>query len=161
MHTISQKFGFGVAAALSVAIASLAPALASTPPDACAVVSKGDAAKALGTPIVGMKARMMGPSSTCTIHGVGLKSIVVTTYGWSTIPEAQSAFQGIVGQTAMYMHPSIVLHGLGDQAQEIASSIYVRKGTSGYVFNVIDGTVGAGRTAKAIALAKSSIAHMH
>jgi len=63
--------------------------------------------------------------------------------------------------TGTMMHPSLPLHGLGDQAQQIGPNVYVRKGTDAYVFNVIDGSIGQTKADKAIALAKVAISHLH
>ncbi len=161
MSTIAQRLILSVLVALPVVLSSAGPAFAAKPPDACGVVTKDEAAKALGVPIVGMKARLLGASSMCTIKGAGaFKAIAVTTYGWSSVPEAQSAFASILSSTAQMGQPSVALHGLGDQAQQIGTNVYVRKGTAAYVFNVIDGSVGPAHDAKSVALAKSVVKHI-
>ena len=141
---------------------SIAPAAAGTPPDACAIISKADAAKSIGRPIVAMKTSLVGPSSNCTFKGAGaFKDVVITAYRWDSVSEAKSRFDGIVQMTGTMMHPSLPLHGLGDQAQQIGPNVYVRKGTDAYVFNVIDGSIGQTKADKAIALAKVAISHLH
>jgi len=131
---------------------------AASPPNACDVVSKSDAAKALGTSITTMTSRNAGPSSNCTYRTSKIfRSIVITTFRWDSVPQAQSAFHTMVAQTAAMMKPSISLHGLGDEAQRIGPNIYVRKGTAAYVFNLIDGTIGDAKAAHAEALARKAM----
>ena len=141
---------------------SVAAAAAASPPDACAIISKADAAKALGRPIIAMQTHLVGPSSNCTFKGAGaFKDVVITAYRWDSVPDAKSRFDGIVQMTGTMMHPSLPIHGLGDQAQQIGPNVYVRKGTDAYVFNVIDGSIGQTKADKAIALAKVAISHLH
>lgn len=149
-----------VTLALLASLATLASA--ATPPDACRVVTKAQAAAAVGTPIVSATPLSRGPSSSCTFKGTGVfKSVVITTFRWNSDAQAKSAFEQMVSITANMMPPLVAMHGLGDEADQVGTAVYLRKGTGGYVFNVINGSVGAAKASKAIALAKSAMATIH
>lgn len=138
-----------LAGALTIVLLS-APALAAAPPDPCAVVNKSEAATALGSSVTGMKASANGPSRSCSIKGSGpYQSVIVTTYAWSSESEARAGYQSITAGAAM-MGPPVAVRALGDEAQQSGGLVYVRRGAAAYVFNVIDGSVGTAKAAKAL-----------
>ena len=151
----------------ALAVASLllarAPAgAAAEPPDPCALVSKADAATAIGSPIISVKATTAGPSRGCSFHGTKpLQSVVVTAFRYRSPGEAHTRFIDIVKQTASAAAaPATKLNGVGDEAVSINSNVYVRKGTAALVFNIF-GVRGPLLTARAVTLAKRSMAHLH
>ena len=146
-----------------VAVLAVAPcgAAAATPDDPCATVATSDAAKALGTAVVSRKAGAAGPSRSCAFHGGGpLQSIVVTTFRYTTPADAHAAFTSMIAQTAAMGSPALPAPGIGDEAKAIFSTIYARKGTALYVFNIF-GHRGPELTARAAGLAKTTLAHVH
>jgi hypothetical protein len=145
------------------AILAGAPARAAAePPDPCALVSKADAATAIGSPITSVKGMTAGPSRGCSFHGAKpLQSVVVTAFRYSSPAEAHTRFIDIVKQTASAAaQPATKLNGVGDEAVSIMSNVYVRKGTAALVFNIF-GVRGPTLTARAIALAKHTLARLH
>ncbi len=150
-------------ATLAVATALVAgvPARAE-PPDPCALVSKADAAAAIGSPITSVRGMTAGPSRGCSFHGAKpLQSVVVTAFRYGSPGEAHSRFIDIVKQTANAARsPATKLNGVGDEAVAIFSSVYVRKGTAALVFNIF-GVRGPALTARAVALAKHTLPHLH
>jgi hypothetical protein len=149
--------------ALAVASALLAGAPARAagppePPDPCALVSKADAAAAIGSPITSVKGMTAGPSRGCSFHGAkSLQSVVVTAFRYGSPGEAHTRFIEIVKQTASAAKtPAAKLNGVGDEAVAIFSSVYVRKGTAALVFNIF-GVRGPALTARAVALAKHTL----
>ena len=141
--------------------ASALPAAAATPPDPCATLHKAEAASALGAPIVKVQSRSLGPSRTCTMRANGFfKSVLLTTFRWDGVPQAQAAFHSMIATTATMMKPLLLVHGLGDEAQRVGANIYVRKGTAAYVFNVIDGSVGDVKAARTQAFARKTMMHV-
>ncbi len=151
-------------AAIAVVLLAAAgsAAYAATPPDPCAVVAKADAAAALGTPVKSAKAETMGPSKSCAFHGAKLfQSVVVTAFRSDSVAEARARFNDLVKQTASaFSAKPAKVAGVGDEAVTIASNVYARKGTEAYVFNVF-GTRGPALTARAVALAKKTLARVH
>ena len=136
-------------------------ARAATPPDPCATISKADASKALGAPIVKVLSQSMGPSRSCTFRAnKAFSSVVLTTFRWGSPREARDAFHDMISVTSKMMSPSLTLHGIGDEAQRIGPNIYVRKGTAAYVFNVINGSVGNAKAASSESLARKTMAHI-
>jgi acyl-CoA reductase-like NAD-dependent aldehyde dehydrogenase len=77
------------------------------------------------------------------------------------LAEAKSQYHDMVTSKLTAAAPSLDVPGLGDEAHRLGPMIYVRKGSTIYVFTMIakDGN-GAGAT-RTIALAKSSIARLH
>jgi hypothetical protein len=159
--TVRRVLAAAAVAAVIPAAAGSA-AWAATPSDPCRVVSKADAAKALGTPVSSVKATTMGPSKNCAFHGSKpVQSVVVTAFRSDSVDEARARFSDLVKQTASAFSSSPAkLSGVGDEAVTIASNVYARKGTEAYVFNVF-GTRGPALTARAVALAKATLAHLH
>jgi hypothetical protein len=149
--------------ALAVALLVLAftPARAAEPPDPCALVSKADAAAAVGSPITTVSGMPAGPSRSCSFHGTKpLQSVVVTAFRYTSPGEAHTRFIDIVKQTASAAAAAAVkLHGVGDEAVQINSNVYARKGTAALVFNVF-GVRGAALTARTVTLAKRTLAHL-
>ena len=131
------------------------------PPDPCAIVSKADAAAAIGAPITSVKGQTAGPSRGCSFHGTkSLQSLVVTAFRYRSPGEAHARFIDIVKQTASAAKtPATKLNGVGDEAVSIVSSVYVRKGTAALVFNIF-GVRGPALTARAVALAKHTLARL-
>jgi hypothetical protein len=148
-----------LAAVLSLMAA--APASAAEPPDPCALVSKHDAAAALGSPVTSVAGTEAGPSRSCSFHGAKpLQSVVVTAFRYGSPREAHDRFIDIVQQTARAAAaPAAKLGGVGDEAVSISSSVYARKGTVALVFNIF-GLRGAPLTARAVALAKHTLARL-
>jgi hypothetical protein len=145
------------------ALLATAPAGAATePPDPCALVSKADAATAIGFPITSVKAMTAGPSRSCSFHGTKLlQSVLVTAFRYGSPAEAHTRFIDIVKQTASAAtQPATKLNGVGDEAVSIMSNVYVRKGTAALVFNIF-GVRGPALTARAVALAKRTVARLH
>jgi hypothetical protein len=139
-----------------------APATAAAePPDPCMLVSKADAAQAMGSPVTSVKGMTAGPSRSCSFHGTKpLQSVVVTAFRYRSPGEAHTRFIDIVKQTASAAAaPETKLKGVGDEAVSINSGVYVRKGTDALVFNIF-GFRGAPLTGRAVALAKHTIAHL-
>jgi hypothetical protein len=132
------------------------------PPDPCALVSKADAAAAIGSPITSVKGMTAGPSRGCSFHGAkALQSVVVTAFRYGSPGEAHTRFIDIVKQTASAAKtPAAKLTGVGDEAVAIFSSVYVRKGTAALVFNIF-GVRGPALTARAVALAKHTLPRLH
>jgi len=143
-------------------LASATARAAAEPPDPCALVSKADAAAAIGSPITSVKAMTAGPSRSCSFHGTkALQSVVVTAFRYRTPGEAHTRFIDIVKQTARAAsQPATKLNGVGDEAVSIMSNVYVRKGTAALVFNIF-GVRGPTLTARAVALAKHTLPHLH
>jgi hypothetical protein len=151
------------ALAVTAMLLAGAPARADAePPDPCALVSKADAAAAIGSPIVSVKGITAGPSRSCSFHGAKpLQSVVVTAFRYGSPGEAHTRFIDIVKQTASAASaPAAKLNGVGDEAVSIISNVYVRKGTTALVFNIF-GVRGPALTARAVALAKHTLAHLH
>ena len=153
------------ATALAFACSLLAGAparAAAEPPDPCALVAKADAAKAVGSAITSVRAMTAGPSRSCSFHGTKpLQSVVVTAFRYDSPAQAHARFIDIVKQTAsVAAAPATKLRGVGDEAVAINSSVYVRKGTVALVFNIF-GFRGPPLTARAVTLAKHTLAHLH
>ncbi len=131
-------------------------------PDPCALVSKADAATAIGSPITSVKPMTAGPSRSCSFHGTKLlESVVVTAFRYGSPAEAHTRFIDIVKQTASSAtQPATKLNGVGDEAVSIISNVYVRKGTVALVFNIF-GVRGPALTARAVALAKHTLTRLH
>lgn len=149
--------------ALAVATTLLAGAPAGAePPDPCTLVAKADAAKAMGSPIVSVKGTTAGPSRSCSFHGAKpLQAVVVTAFRYGSPREAHTRFIDIVKQTASAAAvPAVKVNGVGDEAVSINSNVYVRKGSDALVFNIF-GIRGPPLTARATALAKHTLAHLH
>ena len=151
--------------ALAVAATLVAGAPArgdAEPPDPCALVSKADAAAAIGSPITSVKGMTAGPSRSCSFHGAkSLQSVVVTAFRYGSPGEAHTRFIDIVKQTASAAKtPATKLTGVGDEAVSINSNVYVRKGSDALVFNIF-GIRGPSLTARAVALAKHTLARLH
>ncbi|MEA2721652.1 MAG: hypothetical protein QOJ39_3516 [Candidatus Eremiobacteraeota bacterium] len=146
------------AAAAGFTAAVTFAAWAATPSDPCRVVSKADAATALGMPVTSVRPTTMGPSKSCAFRGVRpFQSVVVTAFRSDSVPEARARFSDLVKQTASaFSSAPAKLNGVGDEAVTIASNVYARKGTEAYVFNVF-GTRGPALTARAVALAKATL----
>ena len=146
----------------SALVASVPTSAAAEPPDPCILVSKADAAKAIGSPIISVKAMTAGPSRSCSFHGTKLlESVVVTAFRYGSPAEAHTRFIEIVKQTAgAAAQPATKLSGVGDEAVSIMSNVYVRKGTAALVFNIF-GVRGPTLTARAIALAKHTLTRLH
>ncbi len=147
---------------LASALLSSVPARAAAePPDPCALVSKADAATAIGSPIASVKPVTAGPSRSCSFHGTKpLQSVVVTAFRYGSPAEAHTRFIDIVKQTASAAsQPATKLNGVGDEAVSIMSNVYVRKGTAALVFNIF-GVRGPMLTARAVALAKRTLPHL-
>jgi hypothetical protein len=143
---------------LAFGLVAAPPAGAAEPPDPCALVSKADAATAIGSPITSVKGMTAGPSRGCSFHGAKpLESVVVTAFRYGSPGEAHTRFIDIVKQTASAAKtPAAKLDGVGDEAVSIFSSVYVRKGTAALVFNIF-GVRGPALTARAVALAKHTL----
>ena len=142
---------------------AISPASAAAePPDPCEIVSKADAATAIGVPITSVKGMTAGPSRSCSFHGSKLlQSVVVTAFRYRSPAEAHARFIDIVKQTASASGtPATKLNGVGDEAVSIISNVYVRKGTTALVFNIF-GVRGPPLTARAVTLAKRTLAHLH
>jgi len=139
-----------------------APAQAADPPDPCALVSKADAAKAIGSPVTSVKGQTAGPSRSCSFRGTKLlQSVVVTAFRYASPAEAHARFIDTVKQTASAASaPATKLNGVGDEAVSIISNVYVRKGAVALVVNIF-GVRGPQLTARAAALAKQTVAHLH
>ena len=136
-------------------------ASAATADDPCVTVSKADAAKALGTPVVSQKASAAGPSRSCTFRGSApLHSVVITAFRYDTPADAHARFGPMIAQTAAMGEPALPAPGIGDEAKTIFSTAYARKGSAIYVFNVF-GHRGPELTARAATLAKATLAHVH
>ena len=164
VYNRALKLSLGTLFTFVATTAFALPALATNPPDACAVVRKDEAATALGSRITGSKSELRGPSSNCTLSGAGtMKAVIVTTFGWSSVPEAQASFKDLVKQTAAAFSgvSAKPVAGVGDEAQQIGANVYVRKNTNAYVFQILNGLAGATSGAKTVALAKSAMAHTH
>ncbi|HEV2642218.1 MAG TPA: hypothetical protein VGT98_05910 [Candidatus Elarobacter sp.] len=149
--------------AVATTLVAGAPAPAGAePPDPCILVSKADAAKAMGSPIVSVKGLTAGPSRSCSFHGAKpLQAVVVTAFRYGSAREAHTRFIDIVKQTASAAAtPAAKLNGVGDEAVSINSNVYVRKGSDALVFNIF-GIRGPPLTARAVALAKHTLAHLH
>ncbi len=103
-----------------------------------------------------------GPSRSCSFHGAKpLQSVVVTAFRYGSPREAHTRFIDIVKQTASAAAaPAAKVNGVGDEAVSINSSVYVRKGTVALVFSIF-GVRGVPLTARAVALAKHAVAHLH
>jgi hypothetical protein len=146
----------------SVLLASTPAGASEEPPDPCALVSKTDAAAAIGSPVASVKAMTAGPSRSCSFHGTKLlQSVVVTAFRYRSPSEAHTRFIEIVKQTATAAAaPATKLGGVGDEAVSINSNVYVRKGTAALVFNIF-GVRGPSVTARAVTLAKRTLAHLH
>ena len=152
-----------LATAFTVTTMLLAGAPASAePPDPCALVAKAAAAAAIGSPITSVKGMTAGPSRSCSFHGTKpLQAVVVTAFRYGSPAEAHTRFIDIVKQTASAAAtPAAKLHGVGDEAVSINSNVYVRKGSDALVFNIF-GIRGPPLTARAVALAKHTLAHLH
>jgi hypothetical protein len=151
-----------VLVAVSALLAGAPAGAAAEPPDPCALVSKADAAKAIGSPIVSVKGMTAGPSRSCSFHGTKLlESVVVTAFRYGSPAEAHTRFIDIVKQTASAAaQPATKLNGVGDEAVSIRSNVYVRKGAVAVVFNIF-GVRGPALTARAVALAKRTLTHLH
>ena len=147
--------------AAALAAAAAGPAAAAEPRDPCRVVSKADAARALGAAVTGVKATTMGPSKSCAFRGPRpLQSVVVTAFRSDSVPEARARFADLIKQTASaFSAQPKKLAGVGDEAVTIASNVYARKGTEAYVFNVF-GARGPALTARAVELAKETLEHI-
>jgi hypothetical protein len=143
-------------------VASVPAGAAAEPPDPCALVSKAEAAKAIGSAITSVKGITAGPSRSCSFHGTKLlESVVVTSFRYSSPAEAHTRFIDIVKQTASAAtQPATKLKGVGDEAVSIMSNVYVRKGAVALVFNIF-GVRGPALTARAVALAKHTLARLH
>ena len=150
-----------VLAVASALLASAPVRAAAEPPDPCALVSKADAATAIGSPIISVKAMSAGPSRSCSFHGTKpLQAVVVTAFRYGSPGEAHTRFIDIVKQTASAAsQPATKLNGVGDEAVSIMSNVYVRKGTAALVFNIF-GVRGPTLTARAVALAKHTLPHL-
>jgi hypothetical protein len=144
-----------------LALLASAPARAAEPPDPCALVSKHDASTALGSPVTSVAGTEAGPSRSCSFHGTKpLQSVVVTAFRYASPREAHARFIDIVKQTASAAAaPAAKLKGVGDEAVEIGSNVYARKGTDALVFNIF-GERGPPLTARAVALAKHTLTHL-
>lgn len=142
-------------------LASATARAAAEPPDPCTLVSKADAAAAIGSPVTSVKAMTAGPSRSCSFHGTKLlQSVVVTGFRYASPGEAHARFIESVKQTAhQAAAPVTKLDGVGDEAFSIISNVYVRKGTVALVFNIF-GVRGPTVTARAVALAKHTLAHL-
>ena len=145
-----------------VLVASAPARAAAEPPDPCALVSKADAATAIGSPITSVNGQTAGPSRSCSFHGTKLlQSVVVTAFRYDSAAEAHTRFIDIVKQTASSASaPATKLVGVGDEAVSIISNVYVRKGSAALVFNIF-GVRGPPLTARAVALAKRTVARLH
>ncbi|MDQ6941204.1 MAG: hypothetical protein M3169_01655 [Candidatus Eremiobacteraeota bacterium] len=150
-----------VLVAASSLLASAPAGAAADPPDPCALVTKADAAAAIGAPIASVKAMTAGPSRSCSFHGAkSLQSVVVTAFRYASPAEAHTRFIDIVKQTASAASaPATKLNGVGDEAVSIISNVYARKGTAALVFNIF-GVRGPPLTARAVALARHTLAHL-
>jgi hypothetical protein len=150
-----------VLVAVSAVLGGAPAGAAAEPPDPCALVSKADAAKAIGSPITTVKAMSAGPSRSCSFHGTKLlESVVVTAFRYASPAEAHTRFIDIVKQTATAAsQPATKVSGVGDEAVSIMSNVYVRKGAAALVFNIF-GVRGPALTARAVALAKRTVAHL-
>ena len=148
--------------ALALSLLAAAPASAAEPPDPCALVSKADAAAAIGSPITRVSSMTAGPSRSCSFHGTKpLQTVLVTAFRYASPGEAHTRFIDIVKQTANSASaPAVKLRGVGDEAVSINSNVYVRKGTAALVFNIF-GFRGPPLTARAVTLAKHTLAHLH
>ena len=143
-------------------LASAPARAAAEPPDPCALVAKADAAAAIGIPITSVKGMTAGPSRSCSFRGTKLlQSVVITTFRYRSPAEAHARFIDIVKQTASAAGAKATkLNGVGDEAVSIISNVYVRKGTAALVFNIF-GVRGPPLTARAVTLAKRTLAHLH
>ena len=56
--------------------------------------------------------------------------------------------------------PAVKVNGVGDEAVSINSNVYARKGSDALVFNIF-GVRGPPLTARAAALARHTLAHLH
>lgn len=146
-----------LAAALAAASAWPHAAAADTP-DACKIASAADVGKALGAPVVSTTARHAG---TCSYRTSAFASLTISVVTPSSPAEAKSQYHDMVTSSVTQASPSVDVPGLGDEAHRLGPMIYVRKGSTIYVFTMIgkDGN-GAG-AARTIALAKTSIARVH
>jgi hypothetical protein len=151
-----------VLAGVSALLASAPASAAAEPPDPCALVSKADAATAIGSPITSVRAMTAGPSRSCSFHGTKpLQSVVVTAFRYRSPAEAHTRFIDIVKKTASdASQPAAKLSGVGDEAVSIMSNVYVRKGTAALVFNIF-GVRGPTLMARAVALAKRTLPRLH
>jgi hypothetical protein len=153
-----------LAAAAALAGAAGAPAGAATPRDPCGVVSRADAVTALGAPVTRTTSTTMGPSRSCVFHGSRPgQSVVVTAFRSDSLAEARSRFADLVKQSASVSSSAPAkLPGVGDEAVVVASTVYARKGTEAYVFNVVNvhGARSSAVTARAERLAKATLARI-
>jgi hypothetical protein len=158
---LARTSALGVLAGVYALLASAPAGAAAEPPDPCALVSKADAAKAIGSPIMSVKGQTAGPSRSCSFHGAKLlQSVVVTAFRYDSPAEAHTRFIDIVKQTATSASaPATKVNGVGDEAVSIISNVYVRKGAVALVFNIF-GVRGPTLTAHAVALAKHTLAHL-
>ncbi|PZR56638.1 MAG: hypothetical protein DLM50_07940 [Candidatus Meridianibacter frigidus] len=128
-----------------------------TPPDPCKVITKQAASTAIGGPITSIQARNLGTSTNCSFKGAKLfRWVQITTFRYGSPSEAKSTFERTLMQTASMLGPTAPVSGIGDQAARTPASLYVLHGDAVFVFAVVDGTVGPGRVAKAIVLAKKA-----
>jgi hypothetical protein len=144
--------------ALTAAVAALGcPHVSSAAADPCKLVTTADAAKALAAPVTQTTTRVVGGSNSCTYHTAAPPRLSVTTVPFASPTEAKSEFHQMVTSPMTQTAPSMALPGIGDEAQRLGPSIYVRKGSNIYVFTLLakDGN-GAGAT-RTIALAKTSV----
>jgi hypothetical protein len=145
---------------VTAAVAAFAfPHPGSAAVDPCKLVTSADAAKALAAPVTQTTTRSIGGSNSCTYHTAAPPRLTVTTEPFASPAEAKSEFHAMVTSPMTQAAPSSVEPGIGDEAQRLGPSIYVRKGSNIYVFTLLakDGNgTGAART---IALAKTSAAH--
>jgi hypothetical protein len=147
--------------AVTCALLAAGPANAAAPVDPCRLVTKTDAAKALGSPIATVRPMTAGSSRICAFHGTKpLQSVVVTAFGYDSPAQAHTRFIDIVQQTAHAAAAGATrMKGIGDEAVAIDASVYVRKGTAALVFNIF-GVSRPPPTARTVALAKSALARM-
>jgi hypothetical protein len=151
-----------IAASLIGLAAGAGPHVAFATSDPCAVVDRGDAARALQAPVASIKVRDMGSHVSCSYRTSPIvASLTLTIERFDTPEEAKSEFGTTIASPANAVAPSAQISGIGDGAQRLGSSIYTVKGNTLYVFTLLakDGNgAGAQRT---IALAKRTLARAH
>jgi hypothetical protein len=147
---------------LAVAVAALLWPHASSAASvgACKVVSSADAAKALGAPVTAQTMRVVGGSNSCTYHTSALPRLSVTTMALASPAEAQSEFHQMVTSPLTQVAPSEAESGIGDETHRLGSSIYVRKGSTIYVFTLISKDANGAGALRTIAAAKASVSHL-
>ncbi len=146
---------------LSAAVAALAcPHPGSAAADPCKIVNSTDAAKALGAPVTSTTTRVMGGSTSCTYHTSALPRLSFTLMPQTSPAAAKSEFHQMITSPLTRVSPSEAESGIGDEAQRLGSSIYVRKGSNIYVFTLIAKDANGAGATRTIALAKTTVAHV-